>query len=575
MKSLRLIFPLLKGHKKEVVLSLIFAFFSAGSRLSVPFLAGKAIDLMLQEGFEPTTLVPYILLMVGLVLIGSLFRFFYEQVTMRLGEAVVYELRKKTYAHLMEAPIKSLDLLEKGKVVHTLNVDIENVKTGLVVGAVTIYDGAVSLLFTFAFMASVNYALALLVVVLTPLSLFVSRAISKGNAKYFKAQAQASSNLTGFMKEELTNSESIISLGAKEGRGEKFEAIADRQRESGYKAMLMASLINPATRVVNNVIYGTLVIAGAAMLLTGFDFGTAFTVGGLSSFLTYANNFMTPFNEIADVSSELSGAEASFKRVEALLALPLDVDEGQKELRGEIESLTFDHVDFGYTEGQTVIDDFDLEVYPRHKIALVGPTGCGKTTLINLLLRFYDPRRGKILINDIDTGEIEKKKLRQRVSAVLQDPWIFKGTVKENIAYGRPDASDEDIKKAADLAMASSFIMRLEKGFDTMIGGASSLSIGEKQLICLARAMLVSPDIVILDEATSNIDLHTESLLKKGFDAFMEGRTSVVVAHRLSTIVSSDLIVVMKKGHIVEMGNHKELMANGGFYKELYEAQFA
>lgn len=575
MKSLRLIFPLLKGYKKEVVLSLIFAFFSAGSRLSVPFLAGKAIDLMLQEGFEPTILVPYILLMVGLVLIGSLFRFFYEQVTMRLGEAVVYELRKKTYAHLMEAPIKSLDLLEKGKVVHTLNVDIENVKTGLVVGAVTIYDGAVSLLFTFAFMASVNYALALLVVVLTPLSLFVSRAISKGNAKYFKAQAQASSNLTGFMKEELTNSESIISLGAKEGRGEKFEAIADRQRESGYKAMLMASLINPATRVVNNVIYGTLVIAGAAMLLTGFDFGTAFTVGGLSSFLTYANNFMTPFNEIADVSSELSGAEASFKRVEAILALPLDVDEGKKELRGEIESLTFDHVDFGYTEGQTVIDDFDLEVYPRHKIALVGPTGCGKTTLINLLLRFYDPRRGKILINDIDTGEIEKKKLRQRVSAVLQDPWIFKGTVKENIAYGRPDANDEDIKKAADLAMASSFIMRLEKGFDTMIGGASSLSIGEKQLICLARAMLVSPDIVILDEATSNIDLHTESLLKKGFDAFMEGRTSVVVAHRLSTIVSSDLIVVMKKGHIVEMGNHKELMANGGFYKELYEAQFA
>lgn len=575
MKSLRLIFPLLKGYKKEVVLSLIFAFFSAGSRLSVPFLAGKAIDLMLQEGFEPTILVPYILLMVGLVLIGSLFRFFYEQVTMRLGEAVVYELRKKTYAHLMEAPIKSLDLLEKGKVVHTLNVDIENVKTGLVVGAVTIYDGAVSLLFTFAFMASVNYALALLVVVLTPLSLFVSRAISKGNAKYFKAQAQASSNLTGFMKEELTNSESIISLGAKEGRGEKFEAIAGRQRESGYKAMLMASLINPATRVVNNVIYGTLVIAGAAMLLTGFDFGTAFTVGGLSSFLTYANNFMTPFNEIADVSSELSGAEASFKRVEALLALPLDVDEGKKELRGEIESLTFDHVDFGYTEGQTVIDDFDLEVYPRHKIALVGPTGCGKTTLINLLLRFYDPRKGKILINGIDTGEIEKKKLRQRVSAVLQDPWIFKGTVKENIAYGRPDASDEDIKKAADLAMASSFIMRLEKGFDTMIGGASSLSIGEKQLICLARAMLVSPDIVILDEATSNIDLHTESLLKKGFDAFMEGRTSVVVAHRLSTIVSSDLIVVMKKGHIVEMGKHKELMAKGGFYKELYEAQFA
>ncbi len=575
MKSLRLIFPLLKGYKKEAVLSLMFAFFSAGSRLSVPFLAGKAIDLMLQEGFEPTILVAYILLMVGLVLIGSLFRFFYEQVTMRLGEAVVYELRKKTYAHLMEAPIKSLDLLEKGKVVHTLNVDIENVKTGLVVGAVTIYDGAVSLLFTFAFMASVNYALALLVVVLTPLSLFVSRAISKGNAKYFKAQAQASSNLTGFMKEELTNSESIISLGAKEGRGEKFEAIADRQRESGYKAMLMASLINPATRVVNNVIYGTLVIAGAAMLLTGFDFGTAFTVGGLSSFLTYANNFMTPFNEIADVSSELSGAEASFKRVEALLALPLDVDEGKKELRGEIESLTFDHVDFGYTEGQTVIDDFDLEVYPRHKIALVGPTGCGKTTLINLLLRFYDPRKGKILINDIDTGEIEKKKLRQRVSAVLQDPWIFKGTVKENIAYGRPDASDEDIKKAADLAMASSFIMRLEKGFDTMIGGASSLSIGEKQLICLARAMLVSPDIVILDEATSNIDLHTESLLKKGFDAFMEGRTSVVVAHRLSTIVSSDLIVVMKKGHIVEMGKHKELMAKGGFYKELYEAQFA
>ncbi len=575
MKALRNLWPLLKSRKKGLVLSLVAAFVSAGARLSVPYIAGKAIDNLDKNGFDPNTMGGYLMLMVSLVLVGSLFRFFYEQLTMRLGEEVVFSLRRKAYDRILRAPIYKLDGFEKGQLVHTLNVDIENVKTGLVLGAVTIYDGAVSLLFTLAFMASVNYALAALVVLLTPLSVLVSRYISKGNAKYFKAQAEKSSEVGGFIREELSLSEAVRTLGASEGRRREFLAIAAKQRDSGYKAMLMASLINPSTRLVNNAIYASVIIAGTAMLLTGFDFGTAFTVGGLSSFLTYANSYMTPFNEIADVSSELSGAEASLKRTMDLLGLPEDIDEGTSEFPKEIESLAFKNVDFGYVKGKKVIDGFDLEIYPRHKIALVGPTGCGKTTLINLLLRFYDPQSGDIEVNGIKTSDISKKELRRHVSAVLQEPWIFLGTVAENIAYGKPDASMEDIKKAARLALADSFITRLENGYDTVIGSGSGLSTGEKQLICLARAMLISPDIVILDEATSNIDLHTEALLKKGFDAFMEGRTSVVVAHRLSTIVNSDLIVVMKKGRIVEMGNHRELLAKGGFYSELYGAQFA
>ncbi len=575
MKAFKVIWPFLKEKKNFVILSLVCAFVSAGCRLSVPYIAGVAIDYIIDEGFNVEVMGFYLTIMVSLVLVGSVFRYFFDQLTMRLGEYVTHSMRDLTYKHLLHAKISDLDKLEKGQIIHTLDVDVENVKTGLVQGLATLYDGIVCLLFTLGFMLSVNYVLTIIVIILTPLSVFVSRSISKRNSKYFKAQAANASDLGGYIEEDMYLSASIKSLGAQKQREEGFLEIAEKQRDSGFKSMLMASFINPATRLVNNIIYGVVIMAGVAMLLSQRDFGIVFTIGGLSSFLTYAHSYMTPFNEIAEVRSEISTATASIKRVRYLLNLPKDTDEGKKELPASIETINFEHLDFGYVEGQKVLEDFNLEVYPRHRIALVGPTGCGKTTLINLLLRFYDPQSGSIKFDDVDATEVPKKALRKKVSAVLQEPWIFEGTVAENIAYGRPEATREEIEAAAKLALADGFIRRLEHGYDTEIGRASSLSVGEKQLICLARAMLISPDIVILDEATSNIDLHTESLLKKGFDAFMEGRTSVVVAHRLSTIVHSDLIVVMKKGKIVEQGNHKQLMAKKGFYYELYSAQFA
>jgi ATP-binding cassette subfamily B multidrug efflux pump len=505
---------------------------------------------------------------------GTLFRYAFDYLTTLLGQMVIKNLRSSLFEAYQEAPISYIDQHRQGDLVLRLINDVENVQTGLVAGFAAFYDGIIAIGFTLAFMASLNWALALIVVLLTPLSMLISRKVSRFNSKYFKAQATSSGEVMGFASESLTNSETVSTLDIAEAREKDFAKVNENYRQNTFKAAFGASLINPSTRLVNAIINAAIIAVGSLFLIQNVNIGVTFLVGDLSAFLTYAANYMQPFNEISDVVTEIDYAFASFKRIDDAVHLERDTNAGKEKLSGPITTLEAKDLHFSYDSSREIIKGFNLAIRQGHKIALVGPTGCGKTTLINLLLRFYDPQKGAFYANGIATPEIEKSSFRSHVGMVLQDTWIFSGTVYENIAYAKPSATKEEVYRAAEKAQAAGFIERLPQGYDTFISDSSGLSIGEKQLLCVARVMLLEPEIVILDEATSAIDIRTESLLSKSFAELMRGKTSLVVAHRLSTIVGSDFIVVMKDGEIIESGNHKELLAKQGFYASLYDAQF-
>ena len=505
---------------------------------------------------------------------GTLFRYAFDYLTTLLGQKVIKNLRNSLFKAYQEAPISYIDQHRQGDLVLRLVNDIENVQTGLVAGFAAFYDGIIAILFTLGFMASLNWALALIVVLLTPISMLISRKVSKFNSKYFKAQAKSSGEVMAFASESLTNSETVTTLDIASLREKDFDQVNSAYRQNTFKAAFGASLINPSTRLVNAIINAAVIAIGSVFLINKVNVGVVFLVGDLSAFLTYAANYMQPFNEISDVVTEIDYAFASFKRIDDAVHLERDVNRGQEVVKGKIETLKADNLHFSYDPSREIIKGFSLDIFQGHKVALVGPTGCGKTTLINLLLRFYDPQKGAFYANAISTQDLEKKAFRSHVGMVLQDTWIFSGSVYDNIAYAKPEASKEEVYAAAQKAQAAGFIERLPQGYDTLISDSSGLSIGEKQLLCVARVMLLEPEIVILDEATSAIDIRTESLLSKSFDELMKGKTSLVVAHRLSTIAGSDLIVAMKEGEIIEMGNHQELLAKKGFYSSLYEAQF-
>ncbi len=580
LKKFKSFLPYVKGSYGLVIISLLCASLATGSKLFIPFLAGKCVNEMKaainNNSWASLNLSTYFIIMAILLVVGTIFRYIFDFITYLIGQRVIKNIRNKLFKATLDSPISSIDQSRKGDLLLRLVNDVENVQTGLISGFAAFYDGIISIIITLVFMFTLNWILGLVVVGLTPISIFVSRFISKFNSKHFRRQRSSQGMVNSFASESLTNSEAVATLNIGEDRLKEFDTLSDEFRNSTFKANLGSSIINPSTRLVNSLINGALVLIGALLIINapknlGLD---NFLVGDLSAFLTYASSYMQPFNEISNVVTEIDYALASFARIDETINGKKDVNEGKEIIEGSVDTLEAKDITFSYDSKRTIIKNFSLDIYKGHKIAFVGPTGCGKTTLINLLMRFYDPQEGSFYANDISTKDLEKSSFRRHIGMVLQDTWIFSGTVFENIAYAKEGATLEEVKEAARKAQASGFIERLPQGYDTMISDSSGLSVGEKQLICVARVMLLEPEIVILDEATSNIDVRTEKLLSEAFDQLMKNKTSLVVAHRLSTIVSSDLIVVLKDGEIIETGNHKELMAKKGFYFNLYNAQF-
>lgn len=575
MKRLKLFLPYVKAERRFLFLALFCAVISSICKLAIPFLTGMAIDEIRHGNFDLTNLL---LIMGGCIVGGSLFRYFFDLALSILSQRIVKRLRDDCFSRLLEVPVSYLDTHDHGDLLLRLVNDVDNVQTGLIMGAGALFEGAVQVLTTIVFMLYIHWLLGLLVIVLTPISVIVSRFISRYNAKYFKAQNADLGKISSLTLETLRNGDAVRSYSLMDEKKKEFEELNAKYRFSSFHALFAASWINPMTRWVNNTIYASVIVFGICLLVfpSAFAFtGVAFSVGMLSSFLTYSYQYMTPFNEIADASTDVFYALTSWDRIREVLEAKPDIDEGKKVIDGQVERIEGRAVTFSYDGKRNVLDGFELDIKRGQKVALVGTTGCGKTTTINLLMRFYDPQGGGFYYNGVEGKGISKKSLRSHIGMVLQDTWLKHGTIRDNIAYGKPGASEEEIVSAAKKAHADDFIRLLPKGYDTEVSSSSGLSTGQKQLLCVARIILMQPEIVFLDEATSNIDLRTEMELSSAFDELMKGKTSIVVAHRLSTIRNADLILVMDKGKVVERGSFEELLERKGFFAALYQAQFA
>jgi len=561
-------------QKKLLVIISLFVLLFLIPNLIQPFLVGQALDQALAsdtKGFGTTLVVCLVL-----AVIGTVSDFVFEYSVGILTQNVLYDIRNDIFHKFNKVSIETLYQDTHGNLVQLEIGDVENVATGLFSVLKSLVEGVLTILLTLLFMFTVNWILALGVIVLTPLSILMSRFVAQFSHQYFKKQARLQSDLNATSLEAIENADVLLSLNAQDGSLAKFKDQDEELRKQGKIALFSASWTNPSTRLVNNTIYAIIGIAGIIMISYASlldPFGAGMTLGKLSSFLTYTNQYAKPFNEVSGVLSEYETALFSFRRIDAFLSKADDVDEGKKEI-GPVENIVFDHMDFSYEPKQHLIEDFSETIKAGEKVAIVGPTGAGKSTLINVLMRFYDPTGGKVLYNGVPGTEIPKASLRKSFGMVLQETWIFSGTVLENVRYARPDATDEEVKEACRKAHADTFIRTLPEGYDTLVSAKEGLSEGERQMLTIARVFLLEPRIVILDEATSNVDTRTEKLITDAFDALMKGRTSITIAHRLSTIRSADTILVLKDGAIVEQGSHDTLMAKKGFYYALYSSQF-
>lgn len=576
--TIRKVLSYIKEYRILLLLSTILATATVALSLYIPILIGKAIDYIIGPDNVNFEAVTNILVKIGIIVgITSLLQWLMNIINNNITYQVVRDVRKKAFQKIEIMPLSYIDVHPHGEIVSRLIADVDQFADGLLMGFTQLFTGIVAIVGTLIFMLTIHIQITIIVVVLTPLSLFVANFIAKRTYSMFQLQSETRGEQTGLINEMIGNAKTVQAFSYQDEALKKFDEINGKLEKSSLRAVFYSSLTNPCTRFINNLVYAAVALAGAFAVIGG-DIGSIMTVGGLTSFLSYANQYTKPFNEISGVITELQNAFACAGRVFELIEEEPQVPDAKDAiiLENARGNVSLEKVAFSYVPERPLIRNFNLQVKPGQRVAIVGPTGCGKTTVINLLMRFYDINSGSIKVEGTDIRNITRESLRENYGMVLQDTWLKSGTIRENIAMGKPYASDDEIIAAAKAAYAHSFIKRLNKGYDTIIGeDGGSLSQGQKQLLSIARIMLSLPPMLILDEATSSIDTRTEIKIQEAFARLMQGRTSFIVAHRLSTIREADIILVMKDGNIIEQGTHDKLLSQNGFYANLYNSQFA
>lgn len=568
-KTLSKVFNLINKYKLLLVLSILLALISVVSQLYIPVIFGKAIDNIIDIGkINKDLIIENLKNALILLIISSLSTWLMNLMNNKIAYKTIEDLRNKVIKHIQKLPLSYLDKKSTGDIVQRMIGDIDQISEGLLLGFNQLFSGIIMIIVTLFFMFKKNVFISLIVFMMTPISFLVSKFISDSSYKMFTKQNVTRGKQTALINEMISNIKIVKDFGYEDKASNRMNELNKELNEYSSKAIFFSSLTNPSTRAINSVIYALVALFGSIRIMNGL-----LSIGDLSVLLSYSNQYMKPFNDISSVISELQNSLSCADRVFELLEEKVEVDADgiMPDAKGEID---IEHVYFSYDKDKKLIEDFSIKVNKGDSVAIVGPTGAGKTTFINLLMRFYDVDEGRIIIDGVDINSVSKKSLRQNFGMVLQETWIKNDTVRNNIRIGKADATDEEIIEVAKITHSYDFIKRLPNGLDTIINN-NSLSEGQKQLLCVTRVMLANPPILILDEATSNIDTRTEIYIQKAFDKLMEGKTSFIVAHRLSTIVNADMILVMKDGKIIETGNHKSLMNQDSFYKRLYNSQFA
>lgn len=572
-KTINRVLQLIRPYTYLVVSILVLAAVTVAATLYSPILIGKGVDCMIEKGPVSFPDLKLVLLQLAVVTaISAISQWVMSLLTNKMTYKIVDDIRRRVFAHMEILPLRYMDAHQPGDAISRISTDVDQFSDGLLMGFTQLFSGVMTILGTLGFMISIDGRITLIVVLITPLSFFVANFIAKRTFTMFRLQSETRAEMTSLVEEMVGNQKVVKAFAYEKEAEEQFDDINQRLQSCSLKATFFSSITNPSTRFVNGLVYTGVGIFGAFSAIQG-----RITVGQLSSFLNYANQYTKPFNEISGVVTELQNALACAGRIFHFLdEEPVPENAADAKTLNQVEGrVRFEDVSFSYTSEVPLIEHMNLEVKPGQRVAIVGPTGCGKTTVINLLMRFYDVNKGKITLDGVPIQDLTWESLRSSYGMVLQETWLKAGTIRDNISYGKPDATSEEVIEAAKQAHAHSFIKRLPKGYDTVMGeDGGSLSQGQKQLLCIARLMLLKPPVLILDEATSSIDTMTEIRIQKAFQKLMEGRTSFVVAHRLSTIKESDVILVMKDGHILETGKHEELLEKKGFYAQLYQSQF-